>query len=148
MSAYSPTWKRLLYRVPLLFTVCGGGNYHWFWDKVCRCQRGYNGLGDFVYSKKWRRWVPAEDTPSDVLRSWVVSSAADIACELEAHDLGSPYLSIVTFSKNGGPDFRCRYAKCRKCGDVLLMEQVYWPSMEKMIDGRNYPINLGDGRFE
>jgi hypothetical protein len=37
-SAYSPSWKRLLYKVPFLFKICPEGNYHWKWDRLCFCR--------------------------------------------------------------------------------------------------------------
>ncbi|KKL92193.1 hypothetical protein LCGC14_1887090 [marine sediment metagenome] len=37
-SGYAPWWKRLLLRVPFLFKLCPGGNYHWRFDLYCHCR--------------------------------------------------------------------------------------------------------------
>ena len=36
-SGYSPWWRRQLHHIPFLFWVCEEYNYHWFWDRNCRC---------------------------------------------------------------------------------------------------------------
>lgn len=40
-SGYSPwIYRKILYRIPGLFKVCPGGNYHWFFDRLCFCRLG------------------------------------------------------------------------------------------------------------
>jgi len=37
-SGYSPSWKRFLRKYfKFLFIFCPEGNYHWRWNKLCRC---------------------------------------------------------------------------------------------------------------
>jgi hypothetical protein len=44
MSSKSPWWRLLLYKyLPFLFIKCRAGNYHWKWDKYCKCMIGFNG---------------------------------------------------------------------------------------------------------
>lgn len=45
-SGRSSAFRRLLYKVPKLFKKCPGGNYHWFWDRLCFCSIGEH-FGDF-----------------------------------------------------------------------------------------------------
>jgi hypothetical protein len=42
-SNVPPAWRAFLQRrLPFLFSVCPGHNYHWWWDDVCRCTSGYD----------------------------------------------------------------------------------------------------------
>lgn len=37
-SSYAPAWRRWLHsHAPFLFRVCPGRNYHWAWERICRC---------------------------------------------------------------------------------------------------------------
>jgi hypothetical protein len=51
-SGYSPLWRRLLQRYTPLFRLCPSGNYHWRWDRVCRCAYGDNGQPNIRF---WHR---------------------------------------------------------------------------------------------
>jgi hypothetical protein len=53
-SGYSPWWKRhILYKVPGLFKVCPGGNYHWKWGRICFCMLNeYDGDEGGIYDFK------------------------------------------------------------------------------------------------
>lgn len=52
-SGYSPWWRRQLYKIPGLFKKCPGGNYHWFWDRLCFCSIGESFSTSDVPSGSW-----------------------------------------------------------------------------------------------
>jgi hypothetical protein len=44
MGTRSPWWRMVLQQwCPFLFRVCGQGNYHWRWDRLCWCGVGIDG---------------------------------------------------------------------------------------------------------
>ena len=53
-SSVPPAWKAfLIRRLPFLFSVCPGENYHWWYDDVCHCvASGY----DNQYLRVGRVW--------------------------------------------------------------------------------------------
>ena len=68
-STYSPWYKRkILYKIPRLFKVCPGGNYHWFWDRLCFCRKNeycgnewHGGILDFKTGKEYHEYQDCED---------------------------------------------------------------------------------------
>lgn len=65
MSRYTPVWRRGLHRwMPFLFIVCDEANYHWKWQRYCRCGIGINGqfwakglAMRWIREWGWRRWL-------------------------------------------------------------------------------------------
>lgn len=62
-SAYSPQWKRFLYKVtPFLFIDCLEGNKHWRWDTRCFCVDG--SYRPFHYFKgRWKELCSHRQNP-------------------------------------------------------------------------------------
>lgn len=59
-SGRSPRWLRILHKVPFLFKICPGGNYHWRFDLYCTC-RWSEHEGDWrggVYCFKHKQETP------------------------------------------------------------------------------------------
>ena len=51
-SGYSPwLYRNVLYHIPGLFKRCPGGNFHWRWDKLCRCR-----VNEHIYGPHRRNW--------------------------------------------------------------------------------------------
>ena len=61
-SAYSPRYKRLLYKIPGLYKVCPDGNYHLRFDRLCFCRvnehcgdQWHGGIYDFKTGAEYYR---------------------------------------------------------------------------------------------
>jgi hypothetical protein len=60
-SSYSPWfYRKILYKIPKLFKKCPGGNYHWFWHRLCFCRVNehsgdwHGGIFDFKTGEEYQ----------------------------------------------------------------------------------------------
>ena len=59
-SCKAPWWRLFLTRrAPWLFSVCAGGNFHWFWQTHCICCVDEH-FGDHRGGVMIRKWVDEE----------------------------------------------------------------------------------------
>lgn len=62
-SKYSSRWHRILHKyAKFLFKICGDGNYHWRFDRLCFCRENEHIIGGERYMawrnsgfKNWKR---------------------------------------------------------------------------------------------
>lgn len=61
-SGYSPWYyRKVLYKIPGLFKICPGGNYHYFWSRLCFCRlhehigsEWHGGIYDFKTGEEYQ----------------------------------------------------------------------------------------------